>query len=134
MPLTDSSNKYLEVIPLSLSTITLVYNNKRVYLPLQFIVAVIIAQSLSHFRLFVTPWTATCQTSRSFTISWNLLKLMSIGLMMPSNYLIFCCPFLLLPSIFERTKRGKRRVSGLETHFGSLNDCKILLRWTLFLK
>ena len=36
----------------------------------------------------------------SFTISWSLLKLMSIELVMPSNYLILCHPLLLLPSIF----------------------------------
>ena len=35
-------------------------------------------QSLSHVRFFVTPWTAACQASLSFTISWSLLKLMSI--------------------------------------------------------
>ena len=32
--------------------------------------------------------------------SQNLLKLMSIELVMPSNHLILCCPLLLLPSIF----------------------------------
>ena len=36
----------------------------------------------------------------AFTISWNLLKLMSIESMMPSNHLILCHPLLLLPSIF----------------------------------
>ena len=35
-----------------------------------------------------------------FTISWSLLKLMSIEPVMPSNHLILCCPLLLLPSIF----------------------------------
>ena len=48
----------------------------------------------------VTPWTAACQASLSFSISWNLLKLMSIELVMPSNHLVICCPLLLLPSIF----------------------------------
>jgi len=57
-------------------------------------------QSLSHIQLFVTPWTAACQASLSITNSWNLLKLMSIKLMIPSNHLILCCPLLLLPSIF----------------------------------
>ena len=33
-------------------------------------------------------------------ISWSLLKLVSIESVMPSNYLILCCSFLLLPSIF----------------------------------
>ena len=51
-------------------------------------------------QFYATPWTAACQASLSFTISWSLLKLMSIELVMPSNYLILCCPLLFLPSIF----------------------------------
>ena len=39
----------------------------------------------------------------SFTISWNLLRLMSIESVMPSNHLILCCPLLLL-SIFPRIR------------------------------
>ena len=62
--------------------------------------SLVVLQSLSHVRLFATPWTAAGQASLSFTISQNLLKLMSIGSMMPSNLHILCCPFLLLPSIF----------------------------------
>ena len=57
-------------------------------------------QSLSHVRLFATPWTAACQASLSITNSQSLLKLMSIESVMPSNHLILCCPLLLLPSIF----------------------------------
>ena len=49
---------------------------------------------------FVAPWTAAHQASLSFTISWILLKLMSIESVMPSNYLILCHTLLLLPSIF----------------------------------
>ena len=45
-------------------------------------------QSLSHVRLFVTPWTAAYQASLSITNSWSLLKLMSIESVMPSNHLI----------------------------------------------
>ena len=45
-------------------------------------------QSLSRVRLFATPWTAARQASLSFTISGNLLRLMSIELMMPPNHLI----------------------------------------------
>ena len=59
-------------------------------------------QSLSHVRLFVIPWTAACQACLSITNSRSLLKLMSIETVMPSNYLILCCPLLLLPSIFPR--------------------------------
>ena len=59
-----------------------------------------VVQSLSHVWLYVTPWTAAHQASLSFTISWGLLKLMSIESVMPSNHLILCQPLLLLPSIF----------------------------------
>ena len=48
----------------------------------------------------VTPRTVAHQASLSFTISWNLFKLMSMELVMPSNHLILCHPFLLLSSIF----------------------------------
>ena len=57
-------------------------------------------QSLSPVQLFVTPWTAARQASLSITNSQSLLKLMSIESVMPSNHLIFCCPLLLLPSVF----------------------------------
>ena len=57
-------------------------------------------QSLSHVRLFVTLWTAAHQASLTITNSQSLLKLMSIKLVMPSNHLILCYPFLLLPSVF----------------------------------
>ena len=56
-------------------------------------------QSLSHVQLFATPWMSACQASLSINNSWNLLKLMSIMLVMPSNHLILCRPLLLLPSI-----------------------------------
>ena len=45
-------------------------------------------------------WPHGLQTSLSFTISWNLLKIMSIESVIPSNHLILCRPLLLLPSIF----------------------------------
>ena len=57
-------------------------------------------QSLSRVQLFVTPWTAARQAALSITISWSLLKLMSIESVMTSNHLILCRPLLLLPSIF----------------------------------
>ena len=49
-------------------------------------------QSLSRVWLFATPWTAACQASLSITISWSLLKVMSIKWVMPSNHLILCRP------------------------------------------
>ena len=57
-------------------------------------------QSLSRIWLFATLWITACQASLSITNSQSLLKLMSIKLVMPSNYLILCRPLLLLPSIF----------------------------------
>ena len=72
-----------------------------------------VVQSLSHVRLFATPWTAACQASLSFPISWNLLKLMSIELVMLSNHLIFCHPLLLLPSIFPKIRERSFPMSWL---------------------
>ena len=63
-------------------------------------IGVILVLWLSCVQLFVIPLAAAQQASLSFTISQTLLKLMSTELVMPSNYLILCCPFLLLPSIF----------------------------------
>ena len=57
-------------------------------------------QSLSHVRLFVTPWTAARQASLSITNSQSPPRSMSIVSVMPSNHLILCHPLLLLPSIF----------------------------------
>ena len=57
-------------------------------------------QSVSHVRLFVTPWTAARQASLPITNSRSWLKLMSIESGMPSNHLILCRPLLLPPSIF----------------------------------
>ena len=56
-------------------------------------------QSLSHVRLFATPWIAACQASLYITNSQSLLKLMSIKSVMPSSYLILCRTLLLLPPI-----------------------------------
>ena len=65
---------------------------------------VVVVQSLSHVRLFATPWTAACQASLSFTLSRRLLKLMSIESVMPSNLLVLSRPLLLPPSIFPRIR------------------------------
>ena len=72
-------------------------------------------QSLSCVQLFVTPWTAACQVSLSITNSWNLLKLMSIELVMTSNRLL-CRPLLLLPLIFPSIR-------------GFSNESQLWIRW-----
>ena len=66
--------------------------------------ALVVVQSPSHVPLFATPWTAARQASLSFTISWSLLKFMSIESVMQSNHLILCPPLLLLPSIFPSNR------------------------------
>ena len=66
----------------------------------QYILQLFVAQSLSSVWLFVIPWTAACQSFLSFTNSWNLLKLMFIKLMMPSNHFVLCGFLLLMPSVF----------------------------------
>ena len=57
-------------------------------------------QLLTCVWLFVTPWIAACQASLFITNSWSLFKFMSIEPVMPSNHLILCQHFFLLPSIF----------------------------------
>ena len=61
-------------------------------------------QSLSRVWLFATPWTIAHQAPLSPTISWSLLKFISIELVMPSNHLILGRPLLLLPSIFPNSR------------------------------
>ena len=48
----------------------------------------------------MTPLTAALQASQSLSISQGLPKFVFVGSVMPSNHLILCCPFLLLPSNF----------------------------------
>ena len=74
-------------------------------------VAVIL--SLSHVWLSATPWTAAHQASLSFTITWSLLKFMSIESVMPSNHLSLCHPCLLLHSVFPSIRAFPSDFSGL---------------------
>ena len=59
----------------------------------------IVVQWLSRVQLFATQWMAALQASLSFTISWGFLRLKRIELMMPSNHLTLCFPFILLASV-----------------------------------
>ena len=69
------------------------------YLLCYLIVIISSVQSLSHVRLFATPWIAARQASLSITHSHSWLKLTSIKLVMPSSHLILCRPLILLPPI-----------------------------------
>ena len=81
-------NRFLKCVNASrLQTLFLVYHNPLVHL-------------LSFVRFFVTPWIAACQSSLFFVISQTLLKLLSLGPVMPSNHLILCHTLLLPSSIF----------------------------------
>ena len=71
--------------------------------------ALFVVQLLHLVRLFVIPWAAACQASLPFTVSWSLLKLMSIESMMASNHLILCHPLLLLPSVFSSIRVFSRQ-------------------------
>ena len=74
-------------------------------------------QSLSHVRLFATPWTAACQAFLSITNSQSLFKLMSIESVMPSNHFILCRPLLLLPSIFPSFVIREMQSKTTKTYF-----------------
>ena len=67
----------------------------------------------------VTPWTAASRASLSFTTSWNLLKLMSIESVMPSNHFILCHPLFLLPSVFPSIRVFS-------------NESALLIRWSKY--
>ena len=54
-------------------------------------------QSLSHVRLFASPWLAARQASLTITNSRSSLRLMSIESVMLSSHLILCRPLLLPP-------------------------------------
>ena len=54
-------------------------------------------------QLFVTKGTVVWQAPLLSTISWNLLKFLSIELVLLCNHLILCSPLFLLPSIFSNT-------------------------------
>ena len=64
----------------------------------------VVVQLLSGVRLFVTPWTAACKPTLSITISWSLLKFMSIELVMSSKHFVLCHPLLFLPSMFPSNR------------------------------
>ena len=74
----------------------------QISLSLEISCVVAVVQLLSLVKVFATPWTAGWQASLSITNSWSLIKLTSSESMVPSNHLILCRPFLLLPSIFPR--------------------------------
>ena len=73
---------------------SLLYSFKNIWDSVQF----------SRVRLFATPWIAAREAPLSVTNSWSLPKFMSIESVMSSNYLILCCPLLLLPPIFPSVR------------------------------
>ena len=90
----------LPVLKLQIAKAATIYTNIKPKLTLFHCLQFSSVQSLSYVQVFVTPWTTALQASLSLTKSQNLLKLMSIEWVRPSNHLILCCPLLLPLSIF----------------------------------
>ena len=67
----------------------------KVLLKYIFVLNIVVFQLLSRVQLFATPWNAAHQASLFITISWSLLKLVSIESVMLSNHLILCHPLFL---------------------------------------
>jgi len=65
-----------------------------------YIVNSVVVQLLNHVWLYETPWMIAHQVPLFFTVLQILLKFVCIQSVMSPNHLIFCCPHLLLPSIF----------------------------------
>ena len=78
-------------------------------------------QSLSHVRLFATPWTAAHLASLSITNSPSSLKLTSIESVMPSSHLILCRPLLLLPPIPPSIRVFNTSITWLKTPLLGVN-------------
>ena len=62
--------------------------------------SVIVVHSLSHVRFFAVPWTVGHQASLSFTVSWSLLKLMSIVSWCHPAVFLSAAPFSSCPQCF----------------------------------
>ena len=75
---------------------------------------------------------AARQASLSFTVSWSLLRLMSIESVMPSNHLVLCRAPLLLPSILPSI-RGFSKESALCVRWPSVGASASALQLLLFL-
>ena len=101
-------------------------------------VYVVVVELLSHVQPFSTPWTAAGQASLSFTISWSLLKLMSIESVMLSNNVV---PFSSCPQSFPSSvsfPMGQFFASGSQNTGVSASESVLLMntrdqflfRWT----
>ena len=73
-------------------------------------------QSQSHVQLFATSWTITHQAPMSYIVSSSLPRLLSIESIIPSSYLIHCCPLLLLLLVFPSIRVFS-------------NESALLIRW-----
>ena len=78
-----------------------------------------------------TPWTVARQASLSITDSQSLPKLMSIELVMPSNHLILCNPFLFPPSIFPRFFASAGQSIGVSVGISPSNEYSALISFRI---
>ena len=95
---------------------------------------IVVVQLLSYICLFATPRTAARQASLSFTVSWSLLKFMSIELVMPDNHLILCRPLLLLPSVIpsESSLHIKASHWSFSLSISSSNEYSVLISFRIY--
>ena len=123
------SQRSLQLISLASNSLT--HQKNHIHVPLILAscqISIVVVQSTTEHccccvQLFAIPWTAAHQSSLSFTISWSLLKLMSIESMMLSNHLILLRPLLLMPQSFPAS--GSFLVSWLFASVGQVLKLQI---------
>ena len=80
------------------------------------LIVAVVVQSLSQVWHFAAPWTIACLALLTFTVTWSLLKLMSIESEIPSNLSSSVAPFSSCPQSFPAS--GSFLVSQLFTSGG----------------
>ena len=95
---------------------------------------IFVVQLLSHVRLFATPMTAAHQSPVSITISWSLLKLVSIESVMLSNHLILCHPLLLLPLIFPSIRVFSSEISSFVKYWSFMDHSFVVVKGLLLMQ
>ena len=91
-------------------------------------------KSLSRVQLFATPWTAPCQASLSITNSRSSLKLMSIKLVMPSNYPFFCLQSFPASGSFPVSQffpSGGQSIGGFSLSINPFNEYSALISFKM---
>ena len=91
----------------------------------KFITLFVVAQLLSHVQLFASPWTIAHHTSLSFTICRNLLRFMSLELVMPSKILSSV-------TLFSSFLQSLVDLGGFFVLFCFFNESALRIRWAKY--